>query len=232
MTPSALAVAASPAFLASCAAVVCSPGPDSMLVLRLVSRTRRRPPVLAAAAGMLLAGTGYAVLAVTGSMAVVALRPGLLLAWQAAGALVLAVTGARALWEALRPRPAGPGAGPGTEGAEGTGTEGAGVHRLPRHLLLGFLSTAGNPKVGLFLTVFLPQFLPAGSPSAGALPLLATVYLSIGALWLLLLTEVGVRVVTARGANGRAAFPPLAERIGGAVVGLVLLVLAVGLLLR
>ncbi|MGW3077196.1 MULTISPECIES: LysE family translocator [unclassified Kitasatospora] len=223
MTPGALAVAASPAFLASCAAVVCSPGPDSMLVLRLVSRTRRRPPVLAAAAGMLLAGAGYAVLAVTGAMAVVALRPGLLHAWQAAGALVLAVTGGRALWEALRARPAG---------ARTEEAEGAGVDRLPRHLLLGFLSTAGNPKVGLFLTVFLPQFLPAGSPSAGALPLLAAVYLSIGALWLLLLTEAGVRIVTARGANGRAAFPPLAERVGGAVVGLVLLGLAAGLLLR
>ncbi|MFG2916441.1 LysE family translocator [Kitasatospora sp. NPDC048298] len=223
MTPGALAVAASPAFLASCAAVVCSPGPDSMLVLRLVSRTRRRPPVLAAAAGMLLAGAGYAVLAVTGAMAVVALRPGLLHAWQAAGALVLAVTGGRALWEALRARPAG---------AQTEEAEGAGVDRLPRHLLLGFLSTAGNPKVGLFLTVFLPQFLPAGSPSAGALPLLAAVYLSIGALWLLLLTEVGVRIVTVRGANGRAAFPPLAERVGGAVVGLVLLGLAAGLLLR
>ncbi|MFG2910292.1 LysE family translocator [Kitasatospora sp. NPDC048286] len=223
MTPGALAVAASPAFLASCAAVVCSPGPDSMLVLRLVSRTRRRPPVLAAAAGMLLAGAGYAVLAVTGGMAVVALRPGLLHAWQVAGALVLAVTGGRALWEALRARPAG---------AQTEEAEGAGVDRLPRHLLLGFLSTAGNPKVGLFLTVFLPQFLPTGSPSAGALPLLAAVYLSIGALWLLLLTEVGVRIVTVRGANGRAAFPPLAERIGGAVVGLVLLGLAVGLLLR
>ncbi|MEU2118025.1 LysE family transporter [Streptomyces sp. NPDC016459] len=223
MIPAALAAAASPVFLASCAAVVCSPGPDSMLLLRLVSRTRRRPPVLAAALGMLLAGAGYAVLAITGSMAVVALRPGLFLAWQAAGALVLAVTGVRALWEALRPAPADPEADdPGAPAAD----------RLPRHLLLGFLCTAGNPKVGLFLTVFLPQFLPPEASPAGSLPLLAAVYLSICALWLLLLTEVGVRVVSARGAGGRTAFPPVASRIGGAVVGVVLLLLAAGLLLR
>ncbi|RAJ38344.1 threonine/homoserine/homoserine lactone efflux protein [Kitasatospora sp. SolWspMP-SS2h] len=222
MTSSAFAVAASPAFLASCAAVVCSPGPDSLLVLRLVSRARHRRPVLAAAGGMLLAGAGYAALAVTGSMAVTALDPRLFLLWRAVGALVLAVTGARALWEAVRPGPPGPGApepGPARD-------------RVGRHLLLGFLCTAGNPKVGLFLTVFLPQFLPADAASASALPLLAAVYLSIGALWLLVLTEVGVRVVTARGADGRAAFPPLAGRIGGGVVGAVLLLLAASLLFR
>ncbi|MFE1364551.1 LysE family translocator [Streptomyces anulatus] len=222
MTSTALAIAASPAFLASCTAVVCSPGPDSMLVLRLVSRAGRRPPVLAAAAGMLIAGAGYAVAAVTGSMAVVMLRPELFLAWQVAGALVLAVTGARALWEALRPGKAAP--GPLAAGAPQT-------DRLPRHLLLGFLCTAGNPKVGLFLTVFLPQFLPAERPSASALSLLATVYLAIGALWLLVLTEVGVRIVT-RGTSSQAAFPPLAARIGNAVAGLVLLGLALTLLIR
>ncbi|ATY97406.1 hypothetical protein CVT27_19675 [Streptomyces cavourensis] len=78
--------------------------------------------------------------------------------------------------------------------------------RLPRHLLLGFLCTAGNPKVGLFLTVFLPQFPPVEAPSAAALSLLALVYLAIGALRLLVLTEVGVRVVARRTAGG-AAFP-------------------------
>ncbi|MYU23118.1 LysE family transporter [Streptomyces sp. SID8352] len=223
MTSGALAIATGPVFLASCAAVVCGPGPDSMLVLRLVSRTRRRAPVLAAALGMLLAGTGYAALAVSGSMAVVALSPGLFLLWRAAGALVLAFTGARALWEALRP-PSAP------DGPADAGTERPG--RLPRHLLLGFLSTAGNPKVGLFLTVFLPQFVPAGRPPAGTLPLLAAVYLLIGALWLLLLTEVGVRLVTAGRRGGRAAFPPYAARAGNAVAGLVLLGLAAALVLR
>ncbi|MFE7533537.1 LysE family translocator [Streptomyces rhizosphaericola] len=222
MTSTALAVAASPAFLASCTAVICSPGPDSMLVLRLVSRARRRPPVLAAAAGMLIAGAGYAVAAVTGSMAVVLLRPELFLLWQIAGALVLALTGARALWEALRPGQAAP-----QPPAAGEPP----ADRLPRHLLLGFLCTAGNPKVGLFLTVFLPQFLPVEAPSAAALSLLALVYLAIGALWLLVLTEVGVRVVARRTA-GEAAFPPLAARIGNAVAGLVLLGLALTLFIR
>ncbi|GGZ06833.1 hypothetical protein CP967_01115 [Streptomyces nitrosporeus] len=223
MTSTALAVAASPAFLASCTAVICSPGPDSMLVLRLVSRARRRPPVLAAAAGMLIAGAGYAVAAITGSMAVVMLRPELFLAWQIAGASVLTLTGARALWEALRPeQQAAP--QPATAG-------GPPADRLPRHLLLGFLCTAGNPKVGLFLTVFLPQFLPVEAPSAAALSLLALVYLAIVALWLLILTEVGVRMVTRRTA-GETAFPPLAARIGNAVAGLVLLVLALTLFVR
>ncbi|MBB1242267.1 LysE family transporter [Streptomyces durbertensis] len=101
-----------------------------------------------------------------------------------------------------------------------------------RHLLLGFLCTAGNPKVGLFLTVFLPQFLPATQPSAAALTLLAAVYLTIGALWLLLLTEVGVRIMTADRPAGRAAFTPLAARLGNGAAGLVMLGLALTLLMR
>lgn len=57
-------------------------------------------------------------------------------------------------------------------------------------------------------------------------------YLAIGALRLLVLTEVGVRVVARRTA-GEATFPPpLAARIGNAVAGLVLLGLALTLFVR
>jgi threonine/homoserine/homoserine lactone efflux protein len=56
---------------------------------------------------------------------------------------------------------------------------------LPRHpFLAGFGCTAANPKVGIFLLAFLPQFAPRASSTGAALLPLAAVYLGMVAGWL------------------------------------------------
>ncbi|MGW7330397.1 LysE family translocator, partial [Streptomyces sp. NPDC054840] len=49
----------------------------------------------------------------------------------------------------------------------------------------GLLCTGSNPKVGIFLMAFLPQFVPAGTAPEVGVPLLAACYLALGLLWLL-----------------------------------------------
>ncbi|MFD9371548.1 LysE family translocator [Streptomyces sp. NPDC060020] len=49
----------------------------------------------------------------------------------------------------------------------------------------GLLCTGSNPKVGIFLMAFLPQFVPAGMTPEAGVPLLAACYLALGLIWLL-----------------------------------------------
>lgn len=49
----------------------------------------------------------------------------------------------------------------------------------------GLLCTGSNPKVGIFLMAFLPQFVPVGMAPEIGVPLLAACYLALGLLWLL-----------------------------------------------
>ncbi|WP_441249464.1 LysE family translocator [Kitasatospora sp. McL0602] len=217
MSAAALAAACSPAFLGSCAAVIASPGPDAVLVTGLVRRHQRRGPALAAAAGMITAGAGHATLAVTGVAALLTALPALLTALRLAGAALLLRWGLRALRAARHPGPA----------ATAVPTVAAGSAR--RHYLLGLASTGTNPKVGLFLLAFLPQFVPPGAPTAPTMVVLATVYLSLGSLWLALLVEASHRLSrwlrSRRPASGRTG------RLLDAAVGLVFLALAARLLL-
>ncbi|MGW7412384.1 LysE family translocator [Streptomyces sp. NPDC054863] len=50
---------------------------------------------------------------------------------------------------------------------------------------LGLLCTGSNPKVGIFLMAFLPQFVPSGMEPTAGLALLACCYLALGLAWLL-----------------------------------------------
>ncbi|MGE5828153.1 MAG: hypothetical protein ACM30G_07260 [Micromonosporaceae bacterium] len=63
-----------------------------------------------------------------------------------------------------------------------------------RAYLVGFLSTATNSKVGLFLLAFLPQFVPTGYPVASTMATLAAVYLSIATGWMCILVELIYRL--------------------------------------
>lgn len=155
------------AFLGSALVVIVTPGPDLALLTGILVRTGRRAPALSAAAGMTLAGGGYALLAITGVANLIAHRPA---------------------------------------------------------FAAGFASTAVNPKVGLFLLAFLPQFLPADRPSATAMALLAMLYLALVALWL------GVYIMVAYRVARLLAGAP-AQRILQAVTGCLLVGLAARLAL-
>ncbi|AJT63772.1 hypothetical protein T261_2087 [Streptomyces lydicus] len=207
-------------FLGSSLLVITTPGPDAALVTQLVLRTGRRAPAFAAAAGMLTAGAVHAALAISGVSLVLAGRPQLFTAVRWCGAAVMLVWGVRALRSALRgPQPSDP-TGPGTGRPPPVD--------LRRCWLQGLLCTGANPKVGLFLLAFLPQFVPPGDPPARTMAVLATVHLSLAALWLALLSgavHVLRRWVAARRPDAGAG----AARVVEAVVGTVFIGFAVRL---
>ncbi|WP_139140486.1 LysE family translocator [Streptomyces thermolilacinus] len=70
--------------------------------------------------------------------------------------------------------PAGP------VGAAGTG----GGRQVRWAFAQGLLCTGSNPKVGMFLMAFLPQFVPPGVDPATGVAVLAVCYLAMGLIWL------------------------------------------------
>ncbi|MFC8849476.1 MULTISPECIES: LysE family translocator [unclassified Micromonospora] len=172
----------SAAFLASSLLVIASPGPDSALVVHRVVQARRRAPAYLTMAGILTAGTLHATLAVVGVAELLDRHPGQLTTLRWAGALGLFCWGAVILAASVRARPAGS-----TTGAVPTRPK---VHPYWQ----GVLCTGTNPKVGVFLLAFLPQFVPAGVPPGRAMTVLAAVHLSLAAVWLVTLAEAAHRL--------------------------------------
>lgn len=168
-------------FLVSSLVVIVTPGPDAALLSHLVLDSGRRLPGLAAAAGMITAGTAYATLGAVGITQILAHHPGYLTVLRWLGTIVLLAWGAAMLWDTARaPHPAGPVREP--------------PPRRAAPYWQGLLCTGSNPKVGLFLLAFLPQFVPRDVSPGPAITLLAVVYLSLGLLWLVTLTELVYRV--------------------------------------
>jgi threonine/homoserine/homoserine lactone efflux protein len=166
-----------PEFVASSLVVIMTPGPDLALMTRLVLNRPTLAAPTAAAVGMISAGAGQAALGALGLAALLHARHGLFTGFRLAGAGVLLGWAVLALRSALRP-----GSG------EPSGAVAAGEPRLDRDrsaLAQGLLCTGSNPKVGLFLMAFLPQFVPAGMNPAAGVAVLAACYLAMGLAWLL-----------------------------------------------
>jgi threonine/homoserine/homoserine lactone efflux protein len=184
----------SPYFLATSLLVIVSPGPDAVLAVHLVLRSGRRAPAFAGAAGMVTAGAGHALLALTGVSVVMRGNPAVWTAMRWTGAAVLLVWGVRALAAACRPAGGQDAAGPeGPHGSEGR-------FSLRRSYGLGLLSTGSNPKVGVFLLAYLPQFAGRHDPAQRTVALLAAVYLALAAAWLTVLI-VSTDLLRTRGAR-------------------------------
>ncbi|MFG2139890.1 LysE family translocator [Streptomyces sp. NPDC048650] len=207
-------------FLGSALLVILTPGPDAALVTQLVLRTGRRAPALAAAAGMLTAGAAHATLAISGVSLVLAGRPELFTAVRWCGAAVMLLWGLRALRSALRRPPAADRPGPDADRPP--------PPSLRRCWLQGLLCTGANPKVGLFLLAFLPQFVPPGEPPARTMAVLAAVHLSLAALWLAVLSG-GVFLLRRWAAARRPDAGAGAARVVEALVGAVFIAFAVRL---
>jgi threonine/homoserine/homoserine lactone efflux protein len=162
-------------FVISSLVVIIAPGPDLILITRLVVRHERRLPAYAAAAGMISAGVLQLALGVAGLAALLRTSPVLftVLRWVGAGALF--VWGLLALRSALRKPPAQQQEQQSPEGRTAGNT-----------YLQGLICTGSNPKVGLFLMALLSQFVPKGASPVPALLVLGGVYLSMGLAWLLI----------------------------------------------
>jgi threonine/homoserine/homoserine lactone efflux protein len=171
-------------FLGSSLVLITTPGPDSLLVSQLVLRTRQWRTAAAAALGMIRAGVLHAVLAMTGVALLLRTQPVLFTALQWLGVAVMLVWGAKAVRAAVRPAP------PSCPGRSEAEVARRSAHAGRRYFTLGFLCTGSNPKVGLFLLAYLPQFVPAGTSQTRGMAVLAAVHLGMASLWLTTLIVV------------------------------------------
>ncbi|MFD5412024.1 LysE family translocator [Streptomyces nojiriensis] len=178
-----------------------TPGPDLVMITNLVLNGSLRVAT-AAALGMITAGAVQAGLGAAGLAALLAASPGLFAAFRWAGAVVLLGWAVLALRRATgRAGAAAPAPAPSPQATvtvpahptgephagspppgRGAGDAGPSVRQAFGQ---GLLCTGSNPKVGIFLMAFLPQFVPAGMAPEIGVPLLAACYLALGLLWLL-----------------------------------------------
>jgi threonine/homoserine/homoserine lactone efflux protein len=121
---------------------------------------------------------------------------------RAAGVAYLFWLGGRALWQARRPDPTPPPAGPSllvpppAVPLPSVPPPADPVPRWGRALRTGFTTNLLNPKVGVFYVSVMPQFLPASlNPLAGSLAL-GAIHIGEGFVWL---TVVVLAVNLARG---------------------------------
>ena len=158
--------------------VIVSPVPDLAFLTSVIVRSRDRRPARLAASGMVLAGGCHALLGICGITLLLSSHPGMFRALRIAGAAVLAAYGLLTLSAVAMARVSSPRA------LISTGS----MDRPPRSLrhpfLSGFGCTATNPKVGIFLLAFLPQFAPRATSTGAVLLPLAAAYLGMVALWL------------------------------------------------
>jgi threonine/homoserine/homoserine lactone efflux protein len=157
------------AFAVACLLLALAPGPSVAVVVREALRGGRGHGV-AAAAGTETGILGWSVAAALGLSALVAASQLAYDVVRVAGAVVLVLLGAQALWAARRP------AAPGDRPPDGR-------EPAPRtrwsSFRAGLATIAANPKGAVFSSAFLPQFVPHGAP---VLPTM----LVLGALWALI----------------------------------------------
>ncbi|MCS0636912.1 LysE family translocator [Streptomyces sp. LP05-1] len=177
--------------------VIVTPGPDLALITNMVL-TRSVRTATVAALGMITAGAGQIALGVAGLTALLATSPVTYAAFRWTGAVILLVWAVLALRRVLRSR-GGRGDAPSGASVDAVPERGAeeqagapppgpteGADLSPRRAFAqGLMCTGANPKVGIFLMAFLPQFVPRGVAPEIGVPVLAVCYLALGLLWLL-----------------------------------------------
>lgn len=200
------------AFVAISSLLIVVPGPDMALVTRNALLGGRRSGIstgLGAVLGLLVwtlaASLGVAALLRASEPAFVALK--------LAGGAYLVYLGVRSLAAALRRRSDPP-------DLAGMRSE----SRLPPFVALrqGLLSNLGNPKIAVFFTSFLPQFVPTHHATFASFLLLGLLFSLLGLVWLTLFSIVVARV-------GDLLRRPRVRRMLDAVTGTVLVAFGIKL---
>jgi threonine/homoserine/homoserine lactone efflux protein len=160
-------------FLAISALLIVAPGPDMVLVARNTLRGGRRSGI-ATGVGVALGLVVWTAAASVGLAALLRASEPAFVALKIVGCLYLVYLGVRSLWDALRRSDVD---GPlHRNGSAGTNSRAA--------LREGLISNLGNPKIAVFFTSFLPQFVPASHLSFFALLVLGLLFAALGLAWL------------------------------------------------
>ncbi|WP_339114178.1 LysE family translocator [Thioclava sp. GXIMD2076] len=172
--------------------LVISPGPNGMLIARIVPLSGRRAG-LAAVCGFVAAFYLHGTLSVLGISALLMQSAWAYSIFKLLGAGYLVWLGVRSLIAAAR------GATPSPHTPELRRT------RKRRAFIEGFLTNALNPKVSLFYLAAFPQFLPVDHGLAQPFALV-TLHATINALWFsaMVMALGGLRAATRRPAVQRA----------------------------
>jgi threonine/homoserine/homoserine lactone efflux protein len=160
-------------FLAISALLIVAPGPDMVVVARNTLRGGRRRGI-ATGVGVTLGLVVWTVAASAGLAALLRASEPAFVALKIVGSVYLVSLGARSLWDALR----------GTD-ADGS-PQGNGSARTSSRASLrdGLICNLGNPKIAVFFTSFLPQFVSARHSTFLALLVLGLLFGALGLVWL------------------------------------------------
>lgn len=172
-----------PAFFAVSAAIIVTPGQDTALTLRNTLAGGRRGGVFTAL-GVAAGQAVWTLAASAGVVALVSLSSTAFAIVRFAGAAYLVFLGARALLAAWR------------GGAEReAASEGAPPSRLAPAAAFrqGLLSNLANPKMVVFFTSLLPQFIARDDARFAALLLLGAMFCTMTLLWLALIAATIAR---------------------------------------
>lgn len=161
-----------PAFLGISAIVILTPGQDTALLIRNTLRGGRAAGVLTGL-GIVLGQTVWNLATSAGLSALMLASAPVFAVIKLLGAAYLVYLGARASWSALRP------------GVRLETVPGAALGTVSRAAALrqGVLSNLGNPKMAVFFTSLLPQFV-SGHASFLDLFLLGVIFSSMTLVWL------------------------------------------------
>jgi RhtB (resistance to homoserine/threonine) family protein len=192
-------------FLAISILLILIPGPDTAVVTKNALLGGRRAGLFAAV-GVSMGLTVWTIAAAVGVAALLRASAIAFLVLKVAGAIYLVWIGIQML-RARDPIAAATSAG-----------HGVAVARPPRGaraLRQGLLSDLSNPKIAVFFTSFLPQFVHGGGPAFAALLVLGLVFAAITLAWL---AAYGVAVGHASGLMRRPAVRKTLDRITGVVL--------------
>jgi threonine/homoserine/homoserine lactone efflux protein len=194
------------AFLAVAVVVIVTPGQDTALTIRNTLLGGRLGGI-ATAVGVAAGQAVWALATSAGLAAVLEASHPAFVALRLAGAAYLIYLGGRALYDAVRLR---------SRTVRGEAISDLGSRMKPRRALRqGLISNLANPKMVVFFTSLLPQFVARGHAAFAPLLLLGLVFASMTLFWL---TLYAIAVAKARVLLLRSRVRRAVDAVTGAVL--------------